>query len=909
MLIEHSIDILGITESWTNEDIEDSEIKFEGYSLFRRDRVNLPKERGGGVLLYVNEKLNAVRELDDVNYPCETVWVKILDKLKNEIFIGVCYKSPTANEEEISAMFEQVRMFSQHQMVLMGDFNYADINWKFMDSGNQGREFLELVNDCFLWQHVKVPTRGKNILDLILSTEEHMISEVEVICPISNSDHKLVVFQLNCCTTKKEHISINYRYDKANYDEINRNILEIDWDSEFQDKDVDGMWDFFVKKLISYRDKYVPIAKPNKRQFPKWMTKKIKCSIKRRNRAWSNYEERPEYQRLQKYRKLRNKVNKAIKAAKRNFEETLADKIKVEPKAFYSYVRSKSKTVGKIGPLLDNTGKIIEINSEMCEVLNDYFSSVFTVEKVNNLPMMTKVKNSCQPEQMVINLESIDITEDRVLQAIKSMKPNKTGGVDELNSSFLLEIGESVARPLAILFRQSLENGVVPEDWRNANVTPIFKKGSRKKPENYRPVSLTSHICKTLERIICQDMVRHLESNNLIKESQHGFRKNKSCLTNLLEFSEKVVNYLDEGSPVDIIYLDFSKAFDKVPHERLAVKLEAHGIGGEVLRWIRNWLKDRKQRVVLSGEKSTWTEVMSGVPQGSVLGPVLFTIFINDLDESTKNIVKKFADDTKLMGRVGSDKEINTMKEDLHELDTWSDVWQMQFNVDKCKVMHLGKNNLQTNYQLGGKDLGITYEEKDLGVIFDDTFKVGNQCLKAAKKGNKTLGMIKRTFACRSKNIMVKLYKSLVRPKLEYCVQAWRPHFKKDIEVLEKVQRRATRMIAECKGLEYDRRLKVAGLMTLEARRERADLLEVFKILNKFEGVQEEDFFVRNKVRGRGHTFKVYKKRFRLDIAKYSFGNRICTRWNGLPHEAVAATSINMFKDRLDNYLRNYVGI
>ena len=143
------------------------------------------------------------------------------------------------------------------------------------------------------------------------------------------------------------------------------------------------------------------------------MTKKIKCSIKRRNRAWSNYEERPEYQRLQKYRKLRNKVNKAIKAAKRNFEETLADKIKVEPKAFYSYVRSKSKTVGKIGPLLDNTGKIIETNSEMCEVLNDYFSSVFTVEKVNNLPMMTKVKNSCQPEQMVINLECIDITEKK----------------------------------------------------------------------------------------------------------------------------------------------------------------------------------------------------------------------------------------------------------------------------------------------------------------------------------------------------------------------------------------------------------------------------------------------------------------------------------------------------------------
>ena len=258
------------------------------------------------------------------------------------------------------------------------------------------------------------------------------------------------------------------------------------------------------------------------------------------------------------------------------------------------------------------------------------------------------------------------------------------------------------------------------------------------------------------------------------------------------------------------------------------------------------------------------------------------------------------------MGRVGSVEEIESVKEDLLKLDKWSEMWQMQFNVDKCKVMHLGNSNLQTNYQLGGKDLSTTKEEKDLGVIFDDRFKVGNQCLKAAKNGNKTLGMIKRTFACRNKNIMIKLYKSLVRPKLEYCIQAWRPHFKKDIDILEKVQRRATRMIEGCKGLDYETRLRVTGLTTLETRRERADMLEVFKILKGMEGLQEKDFFVRHNERGRGHNFKLYKKRFNLDIAKFSFGNRICTTWNNLPHDAVDALSINVFKNRLDSYFRNY---
>jgi ribonuclease P/MRP protein subunit RPP40 len=446
-----------------------------------------------------------------------------------------------------------------------------------------------------------------------------------------------------------------------------------------------------------------------------------------------------------------------------------------------------------------------------------------------------------------------------------------------------------------------------------ANVTALFKKGSKKDPGNYRPVSLTSQICKIMERLIKEDLTNFLESNKIIYNSQHGFRKNRSCLTNLLEFMETVSNRLDHGEPLDIIYLDFQKAFDKVPYGRLLLKLEAVGIKGNLLNWIGAWLSDRKQRVVINGYVSGWEKVYSGVPQGSVLGPILFTIFINDLDEDIVNRILKFADDTKLIGKAHSQQDIDSIRKDLDKLTLWAEQWQMGFNVDKCKIMHLGSKNRQVVYNMGGRDLNVVNEEKDLGVVVCSNFKVANQCATAARKGYQTLGLISRTFISKKKGIISMLYKSLVRPHLDYCIQAWRPHLQKDINVLERVQRRATRMVEECKGLDYEERLKVMNLTTLETRRERADLIEVFKILNGLEGLSEEDFFVRNSsvtagsmssgTSTRGNSFKLYKKGVKLDVAKYSFANRVVNNWNKLPDTVVKAETVNAFKGRLDKFL------
>lgn len=407
------------------------------------------------------------------------------------------------------------------------------------------------------------------------------------------------------------------------------------------------------------------------------------------------------------------------------------------------------------------------------------------------------------------------ITEEGIQLAVDKMKHNKAAGQDGLVSTYVKGSLKGVKGPLLNIFKRSLEETVIPKEWKQANVTAIFKKGAKWDPANYRPVSLTSKIGKIMERMINDDIVHFLQSNNLIKDSQHGFRNKRSCLTNLLEFMEKVAKYLDSGEPVDVIYLDFQKAFDKVPHMRLLARLEEIGITGKLLDWIREWLNGRKQRVVINGKASKWIEVDSGVPQGSILGPSLFIIFINGIDEGILSDILKFADDTKLFGKVGSSESREKLQEDLRVLCEWSMKWQMKFNTDKCKVMHIGAQNLEAEYFMEGNKLEKVSEEKDLGVMISRNFKVSKQCIKAAKTGNQILGLIKRTITCRKKEVVIRLYKSLVRPNLEYCVQAWRPNLMKDIMLLEKVQRRATKMIDECKGKSYEERLEIVGLIIL----------------------------------------------------------------------------------------------
>ena len=374
-------------------------------------------------------------------------------------------------------------------------------------------------------------------------------------------------------------------------------------------------------------------------------------------------------------------------------------------------------------------------------------------------------------------LTDVTFPVDAISKKVHKLKTGSAFGPDRIGPRVLQETSDILCGPLSVVFMLSLEEGVVPDNWKRGNITPIFKSGSKMTPGNYRPVSLTCIVCKLMESIIRDNIISHLNKYALIHSSQHGFTAGKSCQTNLIEYLNTLTTLVDEGHNIDVVYLDFAKAFDKVPHQRLLLKVEGLGISGKVLAWIESWLTDRQQRVVLNGKASEWLPVTSGVPQGSVLGPTLFVIFINDLDgvvDLVDGFISKFADDTKYGRVVRSEEDCAKMQSDINKLLEWADTWQMEFNTKKCKIMHFGRTNPHHCYCMGGyAPAGTVLEEvsdeKDIGVIVSDTLKPSNQCARAAKRANSILGQMRRAFHYRDKVVWVRLYKTYVKSTFGVC--------------------------------------------------------------------------------------------------------------------------------------------
>ncbi len=314
-------------------------------------------------------------------------------------------------------------------------------------------------------------------------------------------------------------------------------------------------------------------------------------------------------------------------------------------------------------------------------------------------------------------------------------------------------------------------------------------------------------------------MLNHLKRNKLLYKYQHTFIGKRSCTTQILEALDNWTTLLENNHTVDAVYLDFAKAFDSVPHQRLLAKCRALGIDEKVLSWITAFLSNRRQCVNINGTVSDWSEVISGVPQGSVIGPVLFVIFINDMPNNIRNFISLFADDAKLYGKTSSVEDRRSMQEDINTLQQWSDKWQLSFYADKCKTLYLGKNNVKQHYSMMSNSSAVTLEEttceKDLGILVDNTLSFDQHICEAVKKANKKLAMIRRTFVYLDKKMLVQLYTSLVRPILEYGNVIWSPHLQSHIQQLEGVQHRATKMLASLANMPYTQRLTELNLPSL----------------------------------------------------------------------------------------------
>ena len=878
-----------ITETWLNDTHLDAELYIDGYSLFRKDRIRKKSKStrsSGGVGIYIRDDhaISAETIFSFTNGVIESLGIHVMSL---NLILLVTYRSPDnctktkdgkssgiqhrSTSKEFKAYLDELKKLlvslptPTPDILLMGDFNLPHADWLTGEcsSGADKEEQMmvkclyELSLEHFLIQNLDCPThKDGNMIDLVFTNNSDLIHNLTVI-PAPNSDHYLI----NCsavysrATEPKENEPennenrneecsfhhLNFFDDTVNWDSLCDELSQYNWTREFRGMDTTSMMNRFTSVCLQIAQKWVPVRKapPHAHHNRPKIPRHRRALMRRRTRLKKRYiSAKTEVNRqalLQKLIHIEKDLQKSH-CDQRELEERRAiEKIKTNPKFFFTFGKKFSKIKIGVGPLMNTAKKLIAAPTKMAEMLSDQYSSVFSTPYHDDPSPWLLFPDE---EYTQSDICDIEFTDYEMAEAMDELTTNAAPGPDGFPAILLKKCRNALAPPLAKIWRKSMLNGEIPDICKSATIIPIHKGKSRAVPKNYRPVALTSHLIKIFEKVVRKQIVDFMQANDLFNYSQHGFRGGRSCLSQLLCHFDRITSELENGKGVDVVYLDFAKAFDKVDHGITLRKLKLLGIKGQLGRWICSFLTNRVQSVLVEGKKSKPKPVTSGVPQGSVLGPLLFLVLIGDIDKTVaSSFLSSFADDTRVGKGIASEEDIHNLQADLEAIYKWSVDNNMTFNSDKFELLRYkskSSKELQASTSYSS-DNGSIIEEKlhvrDLGVTLSNTATfsqhIHEKCIAVKSK----ISWVLRTFKTRESLPMLTLWKTQIMCHLDYCSQLWSPKKTGDIQSLELLQKAFVRNIRGMSALSYWDQLIKLKLYSLERRRERYQVIYTWRII------------------------------------------------------------------------------
>ena len=884
----YNCNIICITETWCKDDtlLTAFDDKFQVFMQNRTVGI------GGGVLLAVRNNIGCKLIHKDTIGGCEILIVDIKYSGTNYVRYVAAYRPPDTNVENSVELFNVIHENLQNVnlFMILGDFNLPDISWNEFTTGSRiSEEFLTTCLRLGAHQCVNFPTRGENMLDLILCSHRGLINSICSKPPFANSDHVTVL----CHIAPFQKLSVNNQakpcFRKADYGLINAFLSTLDWSEIYQEcNSTNDYWMAFKNILNTIVYNFVPYETAKDKKNVPWFNEKLKRLRATKQRRWRKYIQSKNIVTHCEYKQSANEFRKEFLSAKCSYEKKLfADSSDLNK--FYGYIKSQTKVKSAIPSLRRSDGSMAISDQDKAEEFSSYFASVF-VQDNGVLPEF-----DFNPKHTVNNF-TCSVRE--LIKIVLKLKSNSSPGPDGFTPKFVKNVLANIADPLYKVYRKSLAEGQVPDDWKSAHIIPIFKKGDAQLTSQYRPVSLTSIFCKILERIVRPQMLDFMYKNKLIPKDQHGFIPKKSTVTNLLECMDAWTLNMDKGLSTDVIYLDYSKCFDTVCHNKLLLKLSKYGVTGTAHTWLKNFLTDRVQFVKINNTLSTGVGVVSGVPQGTVLGPLLFILYSADLPNVISHSkISMYADDTKVFKTIGSNDDRSSLQEDLDHIFEWANKWQMILNPEKTKNLTIG--SAAHTYYLNGNVIDKVDSIKDVGVIIQSDLKFSKHCSSVVKKSYFIIRNIFSTFRNHDTDFYVNMYKKYVRPVIEHSSQVWSPALKFNIDKIERVQQYFTRRLLYNSNLPYSNRLLVCKLDTLEERRLRSDLTLFYKMLSKVTLIDMNNSFSFYN-RRRGHSKNLFKYYCRTEKRKMFWINRIVNNWNELNDSIVTSNSVNTFKRKIN---------